>query len=182
VTLFVVDLLPLFRRIRARMDDQSLLRAEAHFGRIATVRSSLHLQGVVRATDSAITHVHGLPLTAPPTPAWEELTTNNYKIPTTNNVANDLNPGSSTLCRISSSIATLMMSARSSIRSAANRTAIERTARPRSSKLFTRRYFRMTGACLTRHTRLWFRGRSTFLDRGRMCSTTMRGTLRRAMK
>jgi hypothetical protein len=44
---------------------------------------------VVRATDSAITHVHGLPLTAPPTPAWEKLTTNNYKIPTTNNVAND---------------------------------------------------------------------------------------------
>jgi hypothetical protein len=41
------------------------------------------------ATDSAITHVHGLPLTAPPTPAWEKLTTNNYKIPTTNNVAHD---------------------------------------------------------------------------------------------
>jgi hypothetical protein len=39
---------------------------------------------VVRATDSAIAHVHGLPLTAPPTLAWEELTTNNYKIPTTN--------------------------------------------------------------------------------------------------
>jgi len=40
-----------------------------------------HLQGVVRATDSAITRVHGVPLTAPPTPAWEELTTDNYKNP-----------------------------------------------------------------------------------------------------
>jgi hypothetical protein len=79
-------------RIRARMDDWLLRRAEAHFGSIATVHSSSHLQGVVRATDSAITHVHGLSLTAPPTPAREELTTNNYKIPTTNNVANDTLP------------------------------------------------------------------------------------------
>jgi hypothetical protein len=34
------------------MDDEPLRRAEAHFGSIATIRSSPHLQGVVRATDS----------------------------------------------------------------------------------------------------------------------------------
>jgi hypothetical protein len=61
------------------MDDEPLRRAETHFGSIASARSSPHLQAVVRATDSAITQVHGLPPTAPPTPAWEELTTNNYK-------------------------------------------------------------------------------------------------------
>jgi hypothetical protein len=58
-----------------------------HRDRVRIPRSPT--QGVVRATDSAITHVHGLPLAAPPTPAWGKLKTNNYKIPMTNNVAND---------------------------------------------------------------------------------------------
>jgi hypothetical protein len=45
----------------------------AHFGSIATVRSSPHLQGVVRTTDSAIRHVHGLPLTGEGHPLLELL-------------------------------------------------------------------------------------------------------------
>jgi hypothetical protein len=88
VTLFVVDLLPLFVA-SGRGWTISRCDVRKHTSDPSRPYAAPHLQCVVRATDSAITHVHGLPLAAPPTPAWENLTTDNYKIPTTNNVVND---------------------------------------------------------------------------------------------
>ena len=60
------------------------------------------------------------------------------------------NPGNSKLSRISSWMAKLMMSARSSILSAASRMAVERTTCLISSKVLTRRCWRMIFTCRRR--------------------------------